>query len=246
MSRLTLTMLCTFVGWGILFSVWPGIDLAVSAAFFDPVTGFYGDHAPFSQLLYRGIPTFSRIIIIGLICALLIHLFMRSPQAVKRRIQIGYLVAALILGPGLVIDAVLKSYWGRARPVQVTEFGGERQFTPALYPARQCKDNCSFVSGHAAAGFYFVSLGFLGGPLVRRRWTLTGLFAGAIFGYGRITQGGHFLSDVVFSFYACWFSAWVMWWLFVKIGWFSNPSAPAETRQTAISTTEEPETVDPA
>jgi lipid A 4'-phosphatase len=40
----------------------------------------------------------------------------------------------------------------------------------------------------------------------RRRWTLIGLTAGALVGLGRIMQGGHYLSDVVFSFYAVWLS----------------------------------------
>ena len=219
-DRLTLTMLCTFAGWCMVFSLWPTLDLQVSALFFDAATGlFYGDHAAFSQFLYRGIPTFARVVIITLITALVVLSLMRSPAAIRRRMQVGYLVASLLIGPGLLIDATLKNYWGRARPLQVSQFGGERQFTPPLQPAHQCEQNCSFVSGHAAAGFYFVSLGFLGGYLSRRRWTVIGLIAGSIAGYGRITQGGHFLSDVIFSFYACWFSAWAVWWLFTRLKW---------------------------
>src|SRR6202007_2501046 len=102
-------------------------------------------------------------------------------------------------GPGLVTNAILKDHWGRARPTQITEFGGTKAFTPALVPARQCERNCSFVAGHPALGFYLVSFGFLVPPPRRRVVEAIAIATGALFGAARIAQGGHFLSDVVFS-----------------------------------------------
>ncbi|MDR0717023.1 MAG: phosphatase PAP2 family protein, partial [Azoarcus sp.] len=100
--------------------------------------------------------------------------------------------------------------------------GGNARFTPALQPTDQCGKNCSFVSGHASAGFFAVSLGFLGGASARRRWTLAGLALGGIAGLGRIAQGGHFLSDVVFAFFITWWSAWLVWLVFRKLGWMDG------------------------
>jgi len=54
------------------------------------------------------------------------------------------------LGPGLLVNGILKNYWGRARPQSVHEFGGTADFTPPVLPADQCARNCSFVSGEAA------------------------------------------------------------------------------------------------
>ena len=44
----------------------------------------------------------------------------------------------------------------------------------------------------------------LGSAGTRRRWLKVGLLAGLAAGLIRIAQGGHFLSDVLFS-------GWVMW-----------------------------------
>lgn len=73
--------------------------------------------------------------------------------------------------------------------------------------------NCSFVSGHAALGFYTIALAWV----VRRRrrlWLAVGIGVGALVGLGRLLQGGHFLGDVVFAFWATYFSCvLVAWWL---------------------------------
>ena len=65
----------------------------------------------------------------------------------------------------------------------------------------------SFCSSHAAAGFALMGLGLTCGPVWRRRWFLIGLVSGAVIGAGRIMQGGHYLSDIVFSFYAVWLTS---------------------------------------
>ena len=222
-SPLTLAMLFSMISCGLIFSLWPGLDLWVTSQFYDPATGFSGERSAFVIALYRGIPMMSKAIILGLFIAMFAYAFQRGAQGLKRRIQVGYLITALVLGPGLLIDVLLKDFWGRARPAKVAEFGGSAVFTPALVPAKQCDNNCSFVSGHASAGFYAVSLGFLGGAAARRRWTLIGFALGGIAGYGRIVQGGHFLSDVLFSFFATWFAAWFAWVIFRRLGWLTEP-----------------------
>lgn len=232
-TRLTMAIFISMLICAIVFSIWPEIDLAVSAIFYDPNHGFIGDRNLLVTAIYRGIPLMSKAIIIALFIALFAYCFQRGSHGQKRRIQVGYLIVAMALGPGLLVDVALKDYWGRARPAKVEAFGGPSTFSPALIPSDQCDGNCSFVSGHASAGFYLVSLGFLGGAAARRRWTLIGLTVGTLFGIGRITQGGHFLADVVFSFYATWLGAWIAWLIFVKLGWFGvAPDDKGTARQT--------------
>jgi len=233
MSRLTLTMVVSMVFFALLFTLWPQLDLATSAAFFSD-GHFNGEKSALVMALYGGIPVMSKGIIISLFVALFLFCFIRSEKGRQRRAQAGYLLVALALGPGLLIDVVLKDNWGRARPAKVSEFGGQSHFTPAMVPSRECDNNCSFVSGHASAGFYVVSLGFLGGAVARRRWTLIGMVAGGIFGLARVSQGGHFLSDVVFSFYATWFAAWFSWLLFRWFGWLpADPDAGQKQKAAA-------------
>lgn len=226
-DRLAVVVAIAMAGCAILFTAWPALDLAVSALFFDPATGFSGEQNAVALALYRGVPIFSRVLILGLFVGLVVYALRRGKDARRRRMQLAYLVTVLVLGPGLLIDVALKDYWGRARPYKVEAFGGPSQFTPALVPSDQCDNNCSFVSGHASAGFFLVSAGFLGGALARRRWTLIGLATGAVFGLGRIAQGGHFLSDVVFSFFATWIAAWLVWRVFRRMGWLADTDKPS-------------------
>ena len=74
----------------------------------------------------------------------------------------------------------------------------------AYLKCKECDGNCSFVSGHAAGAFFILSLSWV---FRQKRWLLLGLFLGALVGTGRVLQGGHFVSDVVFAFWAVYFSS---------------------------------------
>lgn len=110
-----------------------------------------------------------------------------------------YLASCLAMGPGVVANLFLKDHWGRARPNQITQFEGSKQYTSALVRSNECTRNCSFVSGEASSLFIiFFSLAFLirtrSGPLIAAGVTL-GFAAGLV----RMLQGAHFLSDVLFA-----------------------------------------------
>jgi membrane-associated PAP2 superfamily phosphatase len=119
------------------------------------------------------------------------------------RTQGLFLALMLALGPGLVVNGILKPHWGRPRPGQIREFGGKHQFVDAWQfghgPAGICK---SFPSGHASMGFFLMAPAFL---LYRRRptWAVAflglGLIGGLMVGMGRIAQGQHFPSDVLWA-----------------------------------------------
>ena len=120
---------------------------------------------------------------------------------------VGFTVA---LGPGLLTTGV-KEVWQRARPFHVTEFGGPRQFTPAWQPTQQCEDNCAFVSGHVACGFFFATL-MLIDPRRRWHWAATGALAGGLIAYARISVGAHWLSDALWAFPVTLAAGPVVWW----------------------------------
>ena len=195
-----------------LFAVWPEIDLRVSAQAYSPEAGFYLNDLPWVEASYWLFARLQLVILPLLLIGLLLS-FTRAKRALPARRSLLFLLAALLLGPGWVVNEALKNHWGRARPEQVMEFGGPQRFTPALQPADQCVKNCSFVSGHAALGFYTIALAWV----VRRRrrlWLAVGIGVGALVGLGRLLQGGHFLGDVVFAFWATYFSCvLVAWWL---------------------------------
>ena len=189
-----------FVSAGVFFSLFPQIDTNVTGYFWTPEAGFYLRDSALPWLLYKFIPLigYGVAILVGLVFALS-RMFPSGLLGVDRR-GASFLLLALILGPGLVTNGILKEFWGRARPVQIEQFGGTAHFTPALEITNQCAHNCSFVAGHPSMAFYTLAFAFL--MTGRRMRILTGIAAilfGCLAGYGRIVQGGHFLSDVVFS-----------------------------------------------
>jgi lipid A 4'-phosphatase len=182
------------------FLVFPGVDLWASGLFYRPDAGFFLAQWGPVRAIYAGVFYLTDAIVVGVIALYLASLLRGRPVARIDGRAAAFLLLALGLGPGLLVNTVLKDHWGRARPSQVTEFGGSKPFTPAPLPAANCRRNCSFPAGHPAIGFYLVSFAFLVRDRRRRRAAeAAAIAAGAVIGLARLVQGGHFLSDVVFS-----------------------------------------------
>ena len=110
-----------------------------------------------------------------------------------------FLFTAALIAPGLVVNTALKDNFGRARPAQIQEFNGTKEFTPAFVMTDQCDRNCSFSSGHAAMGFYFSAIAYVAAGLYFSRIYMLTIIFGAMVGLSRIIMGGHFASDVLTS-----------------------------------------------
>ncbi len=115
-----------------------------------------------------------------------------------------FLIAVYAVGPGLIVNGILKSWVGRARPITVTEFGGDRIFTPMLQISDQCVRNCSFSSGEVAttSTFVFALLALSWGhlpPGARRFSVSAGAALICLSITLRIGLGRHFLSDALTS-----------------------------------------------
>jgi lipid A 4'-phosphatase len=182
----------------ILFSLTPSIDLFFSGLFYDAQHGFVLAAWRPLQLLEGLIPWLTGgLVVLILVGWLWLRLTRRAFCGLDRNALIFILVATT-LGPGLIVNVGLKDNWGRARPHQIEQFGGTKEFTPPLTPTNQCTRNCSFASGHTALAFSMVSFAFLL-PVGRRRQVALGvaLVFGTLVGLGRIAAGNHFLSDVI-------------------------------------------------
>lgn len=182
----------------------PQIDLFVAGLFYDPQTEqFIYKNNPVFKLIYWVFAVIHIPLLLGLIVAGLLIKYKKLNLRRYKKGAVTFLLLALIIGPGLLVNTVLKdNSIGRARPVQVENFGGTKQFTPAFVYSGECKKNCSFVSGHAAMGFYFMILGWL---FVSPRAFWAGCMVGVVLSFTRIIQGGHFFSDTVFAFWAVYF-----------------------------------------
>lgn len=193
----------------IVFTVWPRIDLWAESALWRPDAGFFLDRSLYARFWYGSVTRLRNWVVIpGCVILLVVWgIRRRLPFGIPPR---GFLlfVGTLAIGSGLLVNEALKNHWDRARPRDVRQYGGEAEFTPALVPADQCETNCSFVSGHAS----FVFVGYALALLARRRKAAITLVTalGLAAGLGRMMQGGHFLSDVVFAGVVVYAVAWAL------------------------------------
>lgn len=181
-----------------VFLIWPGIDLWVSGLFHDG--GDFADPELLETLRHL-IWAASIVTALGSLGLWLAWLPLRRRASVPGRLW-GWIAAVYLLGPGILVNGILKEHWGRARPAHV--FGGEAEFTPPFVIADECARNCSFVSGEASAATALaIVLGALAWPLLaaRGRWRAVMTLGGmaVVAALMRVVTGRHFLSDVVFA-----------------------------------------------
>ncbi|MBC8027935.1 MAG: phosphatase PAP2 family protein, partial [Steroidobacteraceae bacterium] len=169
MSYLRLTrgwvILASFAASSILLAAFPAIDIQVSGLFFFD-GGFQLSNEWWAVFLHDSLPWF-----LGSSMALVVALYAwnrlsrRNLWGVDGK-RVFYLFIVLALGAGVIVNVVLKDNFGRARPRDIAEFGGSKQFTPAFVVSRECDKNCSFSSGEGAGGFFALALAL---ALSRRR-----------------------------------------------------------------------------
>lgn len=182
-----------------VFLVFPDIDLWFSSRFYDPATGFALSDNSLLLLLRRS----NDVIMIAICVAVVLSVAAKvalpdRPSLIPPRASL-FLAATLLIGPGLLVNLILKNNWGRPRPVQVDVFGGDAPFIGTWQITDHCARNCSFVSGEASSAIWVMSVALV----VPVRWRATvfvvaGVYALAL-SLNRIAFGGHFLSDVVLA-----------------------------------------------
>lgn len=160
------------------------------------------------QFLYRygTLPS-----LVTAIAALLVWFASYFKQNLKAHRPLAMFMAlVMIVGPGILVNGVFKAYFGRPRPREVVEFGGDKPFAPLGEPHLGL-DAHSFPSGHASMGFYWLGLGVFFYERNRRLsfvFTSLGLLHGGLMGVARICQGGHWLSDIFASAAVVYLVAW--------------------------------------
>ena len=189
-----------------LFFVFPAIDLDTSAFFYMGDGNFYGRgtdriFSPTTDIdaLRLAIYVASVVVCLGAGIGLVASAVGKRAIFDLSSVKWLFLTLCLALGPGLVANVILKDHWGRARPAQIVEFGGTKTYSPPLLLSHQCARNCSFVAGEPSAVFTtFFAAAFLF-PSFSRRLFAAGIVGGMLAGLLRISQGAHFLSDVIFA-----------------------------------------------
>jgi lipid A 4'-phosphatase len=186
-----------FVSFSLFAVLVPSLDLAVSKFFFNGVAFPRG--AWWVKLQQDFLTLF---LCITMLAVVLVYAWNRllgqSVLKIDGR-RVLYLLLVLFIGAGLIVNEGFKNNFGRARPRDVAEFGGSRMFTPAYVVSGECRTNCSFSSGDAAAAFF--SLALVMAFQRRRVYYVAAGALGLVVSIARLAAGAHFLSDVVVSFF---------------------------------------------
>jgi len=178
-----------------------GLDLAIPSFFFDRGAGHggwaYGQTTLFRLFYdYGTLPTWLQ----AFAACLILFAAFRGWIGSDYRKPCMVVVLTFALGPGLVVNGLLKEFWGRPRPADLVLFGGSSQYQ-AVWPPAGPGAGKSFSSGHVAtafslcsgASFYSLHPWLSGATLV------VGVSYGLLMGIARIAQGGHFPTDVLWS-----------------------------------------------
>jgi membrane-associated PAP2 superfamily phosphatase len=195
------------------------LDIKVQHYFYQPdsSSGWYLKNHPFWQFGYH----YGTLPAILLTFAALIGLILSwvKPKIKNYRRYFLLIILTLVIGPGLFVNAIFKDHWGRPRPRQVQEFGGKLDFREVWEPGTPGKGK-SFPCGHCSMGFFFITLYYC---FKRKHKVLAysaivfSIALGMFIGFARITQGGHFLSDVLWAWGLTYLTAIGLYYFILKI-----------------------------
>ena len=185
---------------GVMFGLWPQLDIAISRLFFNEQYRVFPVQYSMVARHLRDVFIYAIVLLVApAFVALALKLILpRRRMLIAARASV-FLIATLALGPGLVTNVILKDHWGRPRPPTVSEFHGPDQFRPWWDPRGNCDNNCSFVAGEGAGGFWTIAPAALAPPAWRPVAYGAALLFGAAAGGLRLSGGAHFFSDVAFS-----------------------------------------------
>lgn len=202
----------------IVFGVWPQLDLKLAALFYDPATHrFPASSLPHAQFFRDAAMWVSWAFVVPSIVALVVKLtWPHRPLLVKGR-TMAFLLLTIVLSAGILTNLTFKTFWGRPRPVMVTEFSGPWQFKAWWDPTGQCGHNCSFFSGEGATAFWAFAPAALAPPPVRPYAYIAAAAFGIATSGWRMAFGGHFFTDVTIaglvSFFVIWLiHGWIYRW----------------------------------
>lgn len=183
----------------LIFVAFPTLDIAISGLFYGPA-GFAAAHVE-SLIRLRMLGDDLIFLVLVAILAAVLGKMVWPGRPIGMRPRSGlFLIAALALGPGLVVNGLFKSFSGRPRPIGIEAFGGPSPFVPAWRFSDYCSSNCSFISGEASSAIWLMGLVFLAPKPLR---PILAVPIGALvlaLSLNRIAFGGHFASDVLISF----------------------------------------------
>ncbi|MDA9492948.1 phosphatase PAP2 family protein [Bradyrhizobium sp. CCBAU 11361] len=196
---------------GVVFGLYPELDLKLAALFFDPATRSF----PLKSSGWAGVARDAAMwiawaFVLPSLVALVVKLFRPDRSLMVSGRAVIFLLVTITLSAGILTNLTFKTYWGRPRPVVVTQFAGDQQFVPWWDPRGGCARNCSFFSGEGATAFWTLAPAALAPPAWRPLAYAGAVVFGLVTSGLRMAFGGHFFTDVsiagLVTFVVIWFA----------------------------------------
>lgn len=187
---------------GLVFGLFPQLDIAISRPFY----GIQDGNNMFATRLWPNLMVVHLValrsvfvLVVPAVAAVVAKLILpRRKMLISGRTAL-FLISTMLLGPGLLVNVVLKEHWGRPRPIDIVQYGGDQHFVAWWDPRGDCPANCSFVSGDVSTAAWTLAPAALAPP----QWRLLAYGASLAFTAAmaavRISAGGHFFTDTVFA-----------------------------------------------
>src|SRR6202050_347272 len=182
---------------GLLFGIFPELDLKLAGLFYDATThSFPLKLNALAAVARDGAMWIAWALAAPALIALVVKLIRPNRPLLIPGRAIVFLLVTLVLSAGVLTNLTFKSYWGRPRPVMVTQFNGPQEFVPWWDPRGTCGRNCSFFSGEGATAFWTYAPAALAPPPWRAAAYLGATLFGVTTSVLRMAFGGHFFTDV--------------------------------------------------
>ncbi|MEJ1159912.1 phosphatase PAP2 family protein [Prosthecomicrobium sp. N25] len=182
----------------LLFVLVPELDRAVTGLFVVD-RHFPAADNPWLIALRLAGRIVTRLAVAVLVVLFLAKVFAPARVSALEIRRLLFLAGSMALGPGLMVNLVLKEYWGRPRPRDTDLFGGTFPFDIPWDWRGGCLTDCSFPSAEASASFWLVAVAFAVPVAWRRRTAIAAFLWALVISVNRIAFGGHYLSDVLLA-----------------------------------------------
>jgi len=191
------------------------LDITLQNIFYSTAKNWkFGSQQPWNFFYHYGNYPVLLFIIISLIF-LIVSFWKNTFKWLFYRKAALFFILVLLLGPGLLVNGVLKEHVGRPRPREIINYGGTDPFVPVLKHGTAGKGK-SFPCGHCSMAFMLITPFFV----LRKKYKLLsllvlsfGLIYSLLMSLARMAQGGHFASDAIWAGIIVYFSSLIIYYI---------------------------------
>jgi len=189
------------------------LDISLQNLFYSTTRNWkFGSQQPWNFFYHYGNYPILILIIMSLIF-FIVSFWKNTLKWLFYRKAALFFILVLLLGPGLIVNGVLKEHVGRPRPREVINYGGTEHFVPVLKHGTAGKGK-SFPCGHCSMAFMLITPFFV----FRKKYKLLsllilgiGLIYSLLMSLARMAQGGHFASDAIWAGIIVYFSSLIVY-----------------------------------